>query len=317
MLLALLLFCLPAGEPRPSGQIAFMRGGKVCIANVADGKVQELTGALRYEADRSITWSLDGKNLLYWNHSPIGWDIWSIPGAGGQGRNLTNVKTGGCRSPAFSADGKHIAFMRDDPAGVYVMDAEGAKARRLTDKGHRDDPPAWSPDGKRLAFMDRSADNHFDLYVVDADGKNETRLVRGGSEPMWLPDGRLLFLRQLHGARLAIYDFKNKQESLLTDTTESVADPVLSSDGEWIAFLTGRGEKQQLTVVDSTGKQRKELTLVEGSVYREITWSPDSRWLAFISGPRDKTALFVIGRDGKGLRKLVDGEPHFPAWRPR
>jgi len=52
----------------------------------------------------------------------------------------------------WSPDDKKIAFVsdRDGSQEIYVMNADGSNASRLTDAGGIQ--PTWSPDGARIAF---------------------------------------------------------------------------------------------------------------------------------------------------------------------
>lgn len=71
------------------------------------------------------------------------------------------------RYPALSPDGRQIAFAyRGD---LYVVDAEGGQARRLTSGASHDFAPVWSPDSRTIAY---ASDRHgnFDLYAVAAEG---------------------------------------------------------------------------------------------------------------------------------------------------
>src|SRR5262245_6681123 len=191
---AVLLLAVSA-DPLPTspGQIAFMREGKVWVSGADGSGERALTDTLFYKTERPITWTSDGRRVLFWNHSKVGWDIWAVTADGKESANLTQVQRGGCRSPACSPDGKRIAFLRDDPEGLYLMDADGSNQRRLADKGFRDFQPAWSPDGKRLAYTVLEGDTFF-LYCHDLTSGRDVRIVRG-SWPSWSPDGsRLLFV---------------------------------------------------------------------------------------------------------------------------
>jgi Tol biopolymer transport system component len=117
--------------------------------------------------------------------------------------------------PAFSPDGRRIAFVSDrDGHGeiargedensfaneLYVTDVAGRNQRRLTETEKLDEQaPAWSPDGRRIAFAREGPARFVDqLMVVNDDGTCPTLLIgnagettprAGGSfsSPAWRP----------------------------------------------------------------------------------------------------------------------------------
>ena len=75
-------------------------------------------------------------------------------------------------NPAWSPDGKQIAFRSARAGGgIYVMNANGKNVRRLT-FFEEDQHPTWSPDGKQIAFISLR-DPIPKVYVMDADGRNQ------------------------------------------------------------------------------------------------------------------------------------------------
>ncbi len=128
-------------------------------------------------------------------------DIWVMQPDGANKRNLTNTADKGEFQAAISPDGSKIAFVRGAPAtqdqDIWVMNADGTGARRLTTNDKAEWDPTWSPDGSKIAFA-TNWNGNADIYVINADGSgdptNLTSFARKTSEysPSWSPDGRRL-----------------------------------------------------------------------------------------------------------------------------
>ena len=155
--------------------------------------------------DEWPTWSPDGSKIAFESGSPpltkpgqknIDPELWVV-GADGHGlKRLTNNNLDDV-SPAWSPDGKRIAFVRSvgGHGRIWVMSAEGRNAHPLGLKGGG---PAWSPDGSQLAFAHAQSGvgrETVDLYVANADGSGLHRLTHErvgvvSHHPSWSPDGR-------------------------------------------------------------------------------------------------------------------------------
>ena len=206
--LTLLAVCVEA-----QARIAFSsnRDGnwEIYVMNVDGGNQQNLTN--NPSDDRDPSWSPDGKRIIFYSnrdgHAIDGRstsEIYVMDADGGNPRNLTNDHNDD-RFPAWSPDGKRIAFVsdRDGPRryfDIYVMDADGSNLQRLTNDPRDDRFPAWSPDGERIVFGARRK-GHFEtkfavtyeIYVMDADGGNLQRLTENRKNdwgPSWSPDGK-------------------------------------------------------------------------------------------------------------------------------
>lgn len=100
----------------------------------------------------------------------------------------------GGQSPAWSPDGSMIAFISSTlhtPTDLWVMNADGSGARRLTSRGVQG--LRWAADGKSIMFVSRRR-GYEEVMSIDLDGKQERRipgLPPGASLPQYSPDGKL------------------------------------------------------------------------------------------------------------------------------
>jgi TolB protein len=121
-----------------------------------------------------------------------GGTIYSIRPDGSDRRQLTTGTSS--HSPRWSPDGRLIAFNR--AGDLWVMQADGSAAHRITSGAASDINPSWSPDGGRLVFS-RTTDGTLagrSLYVVSAaggSGHRQTATSDGCAvEPTWSATGR-------------------------------------------------------------------------------------------------------------------------------
>lgn len=263
------------------------------------------------------------------------------------GPSSPGIDASGDTSPAWSPDGREIAFASSgDAAGedqrkveIYVMNADGGEKRRLTQDDVYDATPAWSPDGRRLAFAHTSGPGTEDadgvIVVMNADGtvRSEVAHYPGtpeiilDSHPAWSPDGRLIaFTRTTFTSdgglqRLAIYtvDPTGGRERLLVD---DAYDPAWSPDGSRIVFTSIRdryGEtcfeecstSGEIYVAAANGTDLRRLTESRADD-RSPTWSPDGNHVAFTSdrsNPAEhENEIYVIEPDGGELRRLTTND---------
>lgn len=110
------------------------------------------------------------------------------------------------RTPAWSPDGRRIAFEAAEPArksDVYVMNADGSELQRLTRNPAGDVDPAWSPDGQKIAFAGyRNHGDQVDIFVMNADGTDQRSLTHSAvheSAPTWSPDGQKIAFTRTRG----------------------------------------------------------------------------------------------------------------------
>ena len=83
-------------------------------------------------------------------------DLWVVPTDGTQPPRRLTATRGAESGPAFSPDGKRVAFSArrdtDDVAQIYVIDLGGGEAQRATSVSTGARAPVWRPDGRAILF---------------------------------------------------------------------------------------------------------------------------------------------------------------------
>lgn len=95
--------------------------------------------------------------------------------------------------PAWSADGRSIAFVRRSAQGdwdIFIANADGTGVRELVNPGHDELSPAWSPEGNQLAFDEYPQGSSLgQIDVMNADGSGQRQVTNDpqfyGISPSW------------------------------------------------------------------------------------------------------------------------------------
>jgi len=223
--------------------------------------------------------------------------------------------------PAWSPDGRRLAFTSIRRGGLFVAVADGSGLRRVTRSPTLDVQPAWSPDGRRLAFARTVPGYREEIFTVGIDGRGLRRLTRSRDqdvEPDWAPNGkRIAWASTSTGTRFAHPLVRTMNpDGTAKRSVMPGASPDWSPDGGRFAFSAG-GE---LFTGEVSGRGRVEVTFSPGVADTRPDWSPDGARLAFLStrgSPRERPRVFVVPAAGGEGRLVSPREPAgAPTWRP-
>ncbi len=246
---------------------------------------------------------------------------------GGQG--LKQITRGRYPSiaPAFSPDGKRIAFARSG-LGLFTMDVDGSNLHRLTRNG-RDSYPTWSPDGSKIAFV-RPADKRFDLHVMSASGAGEHRLPKAplAGRPTWNRRGLLVpsggDLLRVDPATGKILEYLGAE----IDAIWGLPQTTIAPDGSRLTFVGAREPNPGDTDCGEGPCQRFALyieDLGKGTSPRLVSrdagpaaFSADGKRVAFVAHGGIVVKTLATG----SARRLKTGAAYPtvstpPAWQPR
>jgi eukaryotic-like serine/threonine-protein kinase len=147
---------------------------------------------------RFPVWAPNGREITYASTSSGSWDVYSMPVAGGQARELL-TRPGDQRPTSWSPDGRVLAFtdgtLGDTDIWTWTPGAEPAPL--VATPGVNESEAVFAPDGKHLAFTSAESGRP-EVYVLPFPGPGDRIRVseNAGREPRWSRDGRELYFRQ-------------------------------------------------------------------------------------------------------------------------
>lgn len=243
----------------------------------------------------------------------------------------------GYASPAFSPDGRWIAF--DAGRRIAIVRTDGTGRRLLPAAGRDAGNPTWSPGGGRVLFdsaRSTTTTSVRDLYVVAASGRGPARRVlRDAANPSWSVRGLFAFERpgavaSRYRARVWVSRTSGARAHVVSRGVGH--DPDFSPGGSRLVYQSlalGR-----LAVVDADGRGTRRLAAATDGA-SVPAWSPDGRRLAWSGyNPRpagnglvttskgiyvssaDGTRAHQIARDRSGPRGSYEFSSYAPSWQP-
>jgi tricorn protease len=174
-------------------------------------------------------------------------EIFSVPAEKGPVRNLTATPGVRERIPAWSPDGKQVAYVADatDEYEIYLRPSDGTgEAKKLTTGlGSWVNSMRWSPDGKRLAVSTVA----LDLLLVDADSGKITRIDHSPSGDIrdfaFSPAGDwVAYARgeQNDFASIFLYEVKTGAIDRVTSEFTNEGSPCFDGEGKYLFFTSAR-----------------------------------------------------------------------------
>jgi dipeptidyl aminopeptidase/acylaminoacyl peptidase len=208
---------------------------------------------------------------------------------------------------AWSPDSKELAFISDaaGTAQLYVANANGGKARKLTNVTGFLTGPGWSPDGKQIAFLftENAPREAGPLAPMTPEtGEVESRVYEQRLTTVNVSSGEM---RQLSPPQMYVYEYDWAPDGKQLAITAAPG----AGDANWYVA--------QLYTLSSTGEMK--------NVYRPPLqmavprWSPDGKSLAFIGGLMSDEGstggdIYVVPSTGGEARDVTPNIKASPSW---
>jgi len=293
--------------------------------------------SINFETDEGSWMSLDvAPNGEYLVFELLG-DIYQLPIAGGNAQPIIDGRDFASQ-PRFSPDGKQLVYVSDSSGedNLWLANADGSGRVQLS---RRNDgeliSPAWSRDGKTIYVSQlasrRSMNSNIELWAYPIDGGDPEKIStasmgRGSALVSAFPPGaygpqpsadnsELFFTAatprrhgETAGPRAAIMkvDLQSGAASPVADNISTAFKPLLSSDGNWLAFAALHNNKTGLRLRNL--KTDKERWLVQDIGFNALeSWASRDLLPGFAFTPANDSLVIAYG--GKLHRvKLSDGQ---------
>ena len=277
------------------GAIVYTQLGSLHLYDIAAGS--ERTIPVTVSADMPQVrphWLKVASQIQNANISPSGvravfeahGEILTVPAEHGDIRNLTETPAVEERDPAWSPDGRWVAYF-SDASGEYelhIKDQKGLKSARAIKLSEHPSfyySPVWSPDSKKIAYSDK----HMNLWYVDLDHPTPVKVDTAPFEtfgtaafsPQWSPDSKwLAYNRQLTNLLNAVfvYSIDDRRSTQITDGMSDSRNPAFDRSGKYLYFLASTNTGLTSNGLDMEGDQRPTSSSVYAAVLTDEAASP-------------------------------------------
>lgn len=306
----------------PNGkEVAYIFRGEVFVSSVEGGLTKRITNSP--EQERSVSFSPDGKALLYSSERGNSWKIYETRMSRKEEPYfyastvlketplIVNDKEN--YQPAYSPDGKEVAFL-EDRATLKILNLATKQTRTiLTDQelfswGDNDQYFQWSPDGKWFLF-DYNIPNvrEGEVGLISTDGKGKViNLTQSGFQdgsPKWVLGGKaMLWFSNREGLKSLSQSGNTQQDAYALFLTQAAYDKfkLTKEEAALVKELDDKNAKADTTKKKETKKDTTVVIEMDGLELRKVKLTIHSSNLSDALINKDGDILYYLTRFEKG-----------------
>jgi tricorn protease len=249
-------FDMKSASAGSDGVIVYEQLGSLHLFDPASGKETRVNVRIAADMPQVMPhFEKVGDHILHFQISPTGQravfeahgDILTVPAEKGDIRNITHSPGAADRDPAWSPDGKSVAYFSDESGeyALYISAQDGITPPRKIGLGEPPSffySPTWSPDSKKIAYDDK----RLNLWYVDLDHPTPVKVDTDRFDSplhefdvMWSPDSRwLTYTKQLenHFRAVFVYSLEDHKATQVTDGMSDALYPNFDKNGKYLYF---------------------------------------------------------------------------------
>ena len=279
----------------------------------------------------SLSWSPDGRFLAFNGAEDDGpASIWIASVESGEYHRASTPPKGfqSERSPAFSPDGRTLAWIRarDSSSRAVIwedVNSDGlvrGQEHEVTGYDKRIDELAWQPDGRGLVLSVRLGGERSGLFRLTLDGVLQP-LGIDSSIARWpslsRTGNRLAYERRSVDTNIYRIDgpgpdggprpYNECHPGPVADSTSQDREAMLAPDGRRFAFNSDRSGFFEIHVANADGSNQTALTAMGPTAMGSPRWSPDGQTIAFDRYENGHSSIYSIGAEGGKPRLITSG----------
>lgn len=283
--------------PNGEGEIVFQLADALHLLNLRTASTTEVSMTIPGDRPTIRTQTIDASEFMQsagisstGKRAVVGarGDVWTLPAEEGIPRNLTRTDGVYERNPAWSPDGRWIAYFSDASGDyeLYITQSDGqGETKQLTEESSTFYTSiVWAPDSEKIAFTDKAGNIH-----LHSTATGETKII--DTDPFafdfssnslnWSHDSRWLtyaLAGEQFTTRVIVYNTETDQRHEVTAGMFTDSQPAFDRKGDYLYFTSARSFAPTYSDVDTTFVYDDSQVLLAVPLRDDIEspWLPES-----------------------------------------